>query len=226
MKWSQNHGHIFLLITWALGAAYAYIPYQYTSIVEFSRGNETYYRCAYLEVGVTSEERRLVILSNFVLTFAIPLCTLLFSYISIIRRLLWDQKQILTTIDASNSIVYEKGCRKAATVGQSGVHVHSVPFHVSRQNKRKLAYIRNRLKTIKIMFTVIILFCTSWAPIKVYQLLMEYDFIRFCSKVEYFALVYTYLACHLLAMTNSAANPFVYSFMSKSFRVRKSWSKP
>lgn len=84
----------------------------------------------------------------------------------------------------------------------------------------KLGFIRNRLKSIKILLLILVLFCLCWAPIKVYQLLHEYDLIRYCSERQFLAVIYIYIGAHWLAMANSMLNPLVYSFWSTSFRVR------
>ena len=69
------------------------------------------------------------------------------------------------------------------------------------------------------MFTIIILFDICWFPIKLYQFLIDYDLITFCSEMQFNALIYTYITFHWLAMANSFINPIVYSFYSRSFRV-------
>lgn len=89
----------------------------------------------------------------------------------------------------------------------------------------KLGFIRNRLKSIKILLLVLVLFCLCWAPIKVYQLLHEYDLIRYCSERQFLAVIYIYIGAHWLAMANSMLNPLVYSFWSTSFRVSEGKGK-
>jgi hypothetical protein len=69
------------------------------------------------------------------------------------------------------------------------------------------------------LFVVILLYGVCWAPIKLYQCLLDYGLISFCTSGQLYALVCTYFACHWIAMSNSFVNPIVYSFMSKSFRV-------
>ena len=69
------------------------------------------------------------------------------------------------------------------------------------------------------MFIIIVLYDICWLPIKLYQYLLNYDLISYCTEAQFYALIYCYIACHWLAMANSFANPIVYSFMSKSFRV-------
>ena len=79
--------------------------------------------------------------------------------------------------------------------------------------------LRRRSRTIRIILVVIIAYGVCWAPIKIFQLLIDHGIVWFCSEVGYFQFVYSYIACHWLSMANSCVNPIVYSYMSKSFRV-------
>ncbi|KAJ6216331.1 hypothetical protein RDWZM_007488 [Blomia tropicalis] len=78
--------------------------------------------------------------------------------------------------------------------------------------------LRRRSRTIRIILVVIIAYGVCWAPIKIFQLLIDHGIVWFCSEVGYFQFVYSYIACHWLSMANSCVNPIVYSYMSKSFR--------
>lgn len=69
------------------------------------------------------------------------------------------------------------------------------------------------------MMIIIVLYDVCWFPIKMYQFLYECDFITYCSETQFRVVIYTYLACHWVAMANSFVNPIVYSFTSQSFRV-------
>lgn len=161
--WLQNHGHVFLLITWALGAFYAYLPLQYTSIIEIdvisgsSLDNSTtissYFQCSYQENGLTATKRRLFLITNFLLTFAIPCLTLAFSYISIIKKLLTDQRRILASMN-SPPVVYNTGnnnrlINRVISNGRNGsakIKIRLPSPTVRRLHKRQLNYVQSRLK--------------------------------------------------------------------------------
>src|SRR6218665_889546 len=69
------------------------------------------------------------------------------------------------------------------------------------------------------MFTVILLYGFCWFPIKVFQVLLDFNLISYCSRTQLHTLVTIYFVCHWTAMANSFVNPIIYSFMSRSFRV-------
>lgn len=71
------------------------------------------------------------------------------------------------------------------------------------------------------LFMVVALYGTCWAPIKLYQFLLDYGVLSYCSQFSLQALVVAYFSCHWLAMFNSAINPIIYSFFSLSFRVSR-----
>lgn len=70
---------------------------------------------------------------------------------------------------------------------------------------------------------IILLYDICWLPIKLYQYLLDYDIIDFCSETSFYAFIYIYLSCHWLAMASSSMNPIIYSMLSVSFRVRKAF---
>ena len=63
------------------------------------------------------------------------------------------------------------------------------------------------------------MYCICWFPIKMYQFLLNFEIISYCSERQFYLMLYVYLSSHWLAMTNSFVNPIIYSFMTKSFRV-------
>ncbi len=69
------------------------------------------------------------------------------------------------------------------------------------------------------MFIVLLMYCLSWFPVKLFQLLGNYQLISYCSEGQFFTLIYSFIAFHWLAMANSFVNPIIYSYMSISFRV-------
>lgn len=69
------------------------------------------------------------------------------------------------------------------------------------------------------LFTVILLYGVCWAPIKIYQFLLDHGWMGFCSELSLILLTHSYFACHWIAMASSAINPIIYSFLSLSFRV-------
>ena len=71
------------------------------------------------------------------------------------------------------------------------------------------------------LVAVVIVFSVCWLPIKIFMLLLVYwpNMIEFTDNISYYSYIGGFFFCHWLAMANSFANPIIYSFMSKSFRV-------
>ncbi|KAG8192045.1 hypothetical protein JTE90_025311 [Oedothorax gibbosus] len=78
-----------------------------------------------------------------------------------------------------------------------------------------------KMKVVKMMTTVVVLFAVCWLPIHTFNLLIyfergsvlpesEEDFVHFTAA---------FFTCHWISMANSFANPIVYCFMSDNFRT-------
>ena len=199
-KWFRTHSHPLLALTWIIGAVYAYIPLEHTHTVEFKFHNITFHECRY-DNGISLEKKRLYMTSNLIVTFMIPFIMLIFSYVAIVRKLLRRRQQMTTN-------------RKRRTTSYNTVRYNG---HI--QLRKSLSVNTNRHKTIKMLFTIIVLYCICWMPIKVFQVLLDYSVISYCTVSQFYVLIGTYCACHWLAMANSFVNPIVYSFMSQCFRV-------
>lgn len=110
--------------------------------------------------------------------------------------------------------------------GASGLNLTEIKAFCSRngtqltvpQVLQKSAHIKNRVKIIKMLAIIILLYDICWLPIKLYQYLLDYDIIDFCSETSFYAFIYIYLSCHWLAMASSSMNPIIYSMLSVSFR--------
>ena len=69
------------------------------------------------------------------------------------------------------------------------------------------------------MYVLILLYVLCWMPLRLFQLLHEFDLLANCTEWQFYTFIYGYIVCHWLAMANCFVNPIVYSFMSKSFQV-------
>ncbi len=58
------------------------------------------------------------------------------------------------------------------------------------------------------LITVLLLYALCWTPVKLFQLLRHFRVIAFCSQQTFYLTLYSYIACHWLAMANSFGKPF------------------
>jgi len=79
----------------------------------------------------------------------------------------------------------------------------------------------NKIRVIKMLALLVLLFAICWLPIKLFFLVIVFnkEMIDFHTKTAYYVYVFTYFIAYFLSMFNSCINPIVYCFMSKSFRV-------
>ncbi|ODN04953.1 putative G-protein coupled receptor 83 [Orchesella cincta] len=69
---------------------------------------------------------------------------------------------------------------------------------------------RAKRKTIKMLVLTVICFALSWAPINIYHLLTHFSHVRPNSTAI--------LLCHMIAMSSSMYNPFIFCGLNEHFR--------
>ena len=99
--WIQSHNRALLAVSWLVGGAYAYIPIANTYTTKFFVEDRAYYQCNY-DNGISELKRAFFTAINFVLTFAIPLAIMTFSYLSIMHKLR-RQDRFITLYTATTS---------------------------------------------------------------------------------------------------------------------------
>ena len=72
-------------------------------------------------------------------------------------------------------------------------------------NQRDLAIQANKKKVTKMLFMVVILFGICWFPLQVFNFLSSLEF-----PLSFTGINYVWMASHVLAMSNSCVNPFIY----------------
>ncbi|XP_015904993.3 substance-P receptor-like [Parasteatoda tepidariorum] len=97
---------------------------------------------------------------------------------------------------------------------------HKAPGNADVSRDRQ--QLASKMKVVKMMAIVVILFALCWLPIQIFGLL-----IYFTPKLvmperdeDFLGFAVAFLCCHWLSMANSFVNPLVYCFMSDNFRVR------
>ena len=101
-QWIQSHNRTLLTASWLVGAAYAYIPIDNTYTSAFDLGNQVYYQCIF-DNDISERKRAIFTVTNFALTFAIPLAIMAFSYLSIMRRLRCSSITVYSTSEGAQA---------------------------------------------------------------------------------------------------------------------------
>ena len=91
-RWLCSHTRILLGLTWFFSSIYASIPILHTTVRPFEFNNSTYYECSYDNNNFDHLKRKAFMISNFVLTFLLPLAILAFSYTAIMLKLIGDKR--------------------------------------------------------------------------------------------------------------------------------------
>jgi len=68
---------------------------------------------------------------------------------------------------------------------------------------------KRKRKTIKMLALTVFFFAVTWAPINIYHMLTHFSLLRHSSSAI--------LCCHLIAMTSSCVNPFIYFGLNEIF---------
>ncbi|CAI9738560.1 substance-K receptor-like [Octopus vulgaris] len=76
--------------------------------------------------------------------------------------------------------------------------------------------IRAKIKVVKMLVTIVVLFGICWLPIHIYTLFIDYHPELFGSPT--FDVMLVFIVVHWLAMAHSFMNPIIYGFMNDNFR--------
>ncbi|KAI1291842.1 putative G-protein coupled receptor 83 [Halotydeus destructor] len=105
-----------------------------------------------------------------------------------------------------------------ASIGYK-MFMHSTPGNadVVRDEAQLVA----KMKVVKMLATVVVLFALCWLPIQTFNLLhwFRVEFIDTSTDAGFHLYNGLFFVCHWLAMANSFVNPVVYCFMSDNFRT-------
>ena len=105
-------------------------------------------------------------------------------------------------------IIYTRVCCAfSANMSVSGINT----------NNRKLA---RRKKTNMMLIIVSLVFFLSWAPINLYNLVLDigHPFKVPISPSDQRLMLAIYAGCHLLAMSTAVTNPVLYGFLNENFK--------
>ncbi|GFR93735.1 orphan G-protein coupled receptor 40 [Elysia marginata] len=79
---------------------------------------------------------------------------------------------------------------------------------------QQLSRTRAKKKSIKLLIAVVVVFALCWLPLNLYHLLT--DFHPDPEKLSYNSIVF--FICHLIAISSTCFNPFVYCWLNENFR--------
>ncbi|XP_062607908.1 substance-K receptor-like [Saccostrea cucullata] len=85
----------------------------------------------------------------------------------------------------------------------------------NRDHFRDFLQWRSKIKVVKMLVIVVTIFGVCWLPLHVFTLVRDFHPSTYHDRLE----LGLYLGVHWLAMSNSFANPIIYSFTNDSFRA-------
>ena len=81
--------------------------------------------------------------------------------------------------------------------------------------EQQLKHCQIKLKTIKMLILVVILFALCWMPLNMYHVLTDFHPDRKTFRHD----TTVFFVCHWIAMSSICYNPFVYCWLNESFRA-------
>ncbi|XP_055939902.1 RYamide receptor-like [Argiope bruennichi] len=96
---------------------------------------------------------------------------------------------------------------------------HTMPGNADPSRDRQ--QLAAKMKVVKMMAIVVVLFVVCWLPIQIFGLLVYFtpEFVLPSEDEDFPGFAAAFLCCHWLSMANSFVNPLVYCFMSDNFRT-------
>ncbi|KAM7305429.1 substance-P receptor [Ixodes scapularis] len=78
-----------------------------------------------------------------------------------------------------------------------------------------------KMKVVKMLATVVLMFAVCWLPIHLMNLILYFDrdAISPDTDEQEYLYIAAFFSCHWFSMANSFVNPIIYCFMSDNFRV-------
>ncbi|XP_061175438.1 substance-K receptor-like [Saccostrea echinata] len=87
----------------------------------------------------------------------------------------------------------------------------------NKHYERDRHQLRSKIKVVKMLVIVVVMFGICWLPIHLFSLLG--DFTSVLQEVHHQHKLGLFLGAHWLAMSNSFANPVIYGFTNETFRA-------
>ncbi|XP_037570441.2 substance-P receptor [Dermacentor silvarum] len=96
---------------------------------------------------------------------------------------------------------------------------HTSPGNADPQRDQQ--QLSAKMKVVKMLATVVLMFAVCWLPIHMMNLVVYFDrdaMLPDTAEQEYLYIA-AFFSCHWFSMANSFVNPIIYCFMSDNFRV-------
>eukprot|EP00095_Tigriopus_kingsejongensis_P009677 maker-scaffold84_size396325-snap-gene-0.19 protein:Tk09677 transcript:maker-scaffold84_size396325-snap-gene-0.19-mRNA-1 annotation:"tachykinin-like peptides receptor 99d-like" len=98
------------------------------------------------------------------------------------------------------------------TYGHMAVALWGIQTPGEAHDQRDLAILANKKKVTKMLLIVVIMFGICWFPFQMFNMMFSLNFPLDFHGVNYF-----WMASHILAMSNSSCNPFIYGIHNEKF---------
>ncbi|CAL1530344.1 unnamed protein product, partial [Lymnaea stagnalis] len=150
------------------------------------------------------------------LLFMVPVCVMIVSYTTICLALSRGTKfwrQATSTRGTMSYPAYPNHtsrCSSTKSISSKGTPVDNMIHNSHRERMDK-----EKMKVIRMLIVVVVLFVVCWGPILINNLLVAFDVL---DKLHVGPLKPLRMAMSLLSYLNSSLNPLVYGFMSRHFR--------
>jgi len=140
-----------------------------------------------------------------------PTSRQLFTIISLVLQYIFPCVVIIYCY-AHVSVVLRRRARNVIGTGTySSRHSGIENGHADLRNRMKL---RRKRRTNRMLIAMVAIFAVCWLPLNVILLSLEYD--ESVGASPYFLLVF--FAAHVIAMSSTVYNPFLYAWMNDNFR--------
>ncbi|XP_019632953.1 PREDICTED: galanin receptor type 1-like [Branchiostoma belcheri] len=200
-----------LLLVWVISLMLS-SPILYPATTRLFEGGDGEQVCHCVHAWPAPLYSRLYAVYNAVVILLVPLCVMTYMYIRSGHEVLvaWDGGYQGNKHGRKERNMLVACIRPRCTNRDS---VDPDPDNVVTAHRRG-----NPRKVIKLMVGLVAVFTVCWAPLLIYNLLIKFEVISRYTQTAYILK----LALHLLAHSNSCADPVCYAFLSRNFRQSKS----
>lgn len=126
-----------------------------------------------------------------------------------------DMKKIYTTVLFAN-IYLAPLSLIVIMYARIGFTLFNTVLASGKQSHERHSIYKKKLKVIKMLITVALLFILSWLPLWTLSMLSDYAELDEAQKE--LINIYVYPFAHWLAFFNSSINPIIYGFFNENFR--------